>query len=154
MRLVQQPSWTAERLASEMAAVGVPWTRDTVVNLETGRRKRVAAHELLALAYVLNLETPVDLLAPVPPSGEDRQIAVVPDKFVTAQQLRNWCMRLDRKPGVAYDYPRTFQLREKYQVLVDQAVKDGLLSVDASLAEIHRFLEDHERFWVESDGQN
>lgn len=56
-RLARTPTWSAERLAKEMTAVGVPWTRDAVVNLETGRRKRLAAHELLALAYVLDVDS-------------------------------------------------------------------------------------------------
>jgi len=56
--------WSAERLAEEMTAVGVPWTRDVVVNLENGRRKSIAAHEVIALAYVLDLETPLDLFVP------------------------------------------------------------------------------------------
>src|SRR5215472_13777805 len=49
-QLRQARDWSAEHLAAEMADSGVPWTRDTVVNLENGRRKRIAAHELLALA--------------------------------------------------------------------------------------------------------
>lgn len=56
--------WSAERLAEEMASAGVPWTRDVVVNLENGRRKSLAVHELLTLAWVLEVPTPLDLLVP------------------------------------------------------------------------------------------
>jgi hypothetical protein len=91
-RLAQAPPWTADRLAAEVAAWGVPWTRNTVVNLETGRRKWLTAHELLTLAFVLNIDSPVDLLAPLPP-GVGRRVPVTPTYLAPAQELRDWCER-------------------------------------------------------------
>ncbi len=87
LRLAKTPQWSAERLAAEMTAVGVPWTRDAVVNLETGRRKRLAAHELLALAYVLGLASPIELLAP----ATAPQIPVTPSVDVATLDARAWC---------------------------------------------------------------
>lgn len=55
--------WSAERLADEMTAVGIPWNTAIVTNLELGRRKSLRVHELLALAYVLDAK-PLDLLVP------------------------------------------------------------------------------------------
>jgi len=78
--------WTADRLAEEMAAVGIPWTRDVVVNLENGRRKSVAAHEVTALAYVLDAETPLDLLVP-PVKGA---IPVTPHTHVISHAAKAW----------------------------------------------------------------
>lgn len=87
LRLARTPPWSAEKLAAAMAEVGVPWTRDAVVNLETGRRKRLAAHELLALAYVLDVPSPVELLAPaVAP-----RIPVTPTTDVATLDARAWC---------------------------------------------------------------
>lgn len=90
LRSSKTPAWSAERLAAEMTAAGVPWTRDSVVNLENGRRKRIAAHELLALAYVLDLDSPVDLLAP---RGDGTLIPATPGLLVTAAAVRAWCER-------------------------------------------------------------
>lgn len=81
--------WSAGRLAEEMAAVGVPWTRDVVVNLENGRRRILAVHELLALAYVLEVESPVDLLVP---SSADPVLPVIPSMLLDKGVIRGWLL--------------------------------------------------------------
>lgn len=86
-RLRTGKGWSAGRLAAEMTAVGIPWTRDAVVNLETGRRKRLAAHELLALAYVLDVATPADLLVPVTAA----RVPVTPSTDAETLDARMWC---------------------------------------------------------------
>lgn len=90
LRNSKQPRWSAERLAQEMAGVGVPWTRNSVVNLESGRRKHVSMHEVLALAVVLRVDNPVDLI--VPPGGVYEQLVfpVVPFDDVSAASVRAW----------------------------------------------------------------
>lgn len=85
-RLRQARDWSAERLAEEMAKAGIPWTRDTVTNLETGRRKHIAAHEVLALAWLLDVRSPVDLFVP---SGE-RYVPVLPERQEYASVVRQW----------------------------------------------------------------
>lgn len=92
LRQGMKPAWSAERLAREMTKAGVPWTRDSVVNLENGRRKRLAVHELLALAYVLEVDSPVDLLAPLSPAVSSVMYAT-PRVLVTAAAMRAWCER-------------------------------------------------------------
>src|SRR5258706_2102210 len=87
LRNAKTPVWSAERLAAEMAAAGVPWTRDAVVNLENGRRKRLAAHELLALAFVLDVPNRVDLL--VPPTMP--KLSVTPAIEAATLDARAWC---------------------------------------------------------------
>ncbi len=52
---------SAARLAEEMTNVGVPWKREIVANLESGRRDRLDVDELLALAAVFQVP-PVALL--------------------------------------------------------------------------------------------
>lgn len=54
---------TAEQLAERMRAVGVPFDKTVLANLETGRRRFVTVQELLALAYVLDV-APVHLVVP------------------------------------------------------------------------------------------
>lgn len=88
LRLAKRPPWSAERLAAEMSEVAIPWTRDTVMNLENGRRKRLAAHELLGLAYVLGVANPVDLIVPM--SGKDPTFVVVPNQLVDRAIVRAW----------------------------------------------------------------
>jgi transcriptional regulator with XRE-family HTH domain len=88
LRNAMQPEpWTAARLAAEMTAVGVPWTRNTVTNLETGRRKSLHAHELLALAYVLDAPSAVDLLVPQTAA----RIPVTPAVEAATLDARAWC---------------------------------------------------------------
>jgi transcriptional regulator with XRE-family HTH domain len=87
LREARQPRWSAARLAKEMTAVGIPWTRDAVTNLETGRRKSLHAHELLALAYVLDVASPVDLLAP--PTAA--RLPVTPEVQAETLDARAWC---------------------------------------------------------------
>ena len=86
LRKAEGRKWSAERLAEEMAKAGIPWTRDTVTNLESGRRKRIAAHEVLALAWVLELPSPVDLLAP----PGDRYVQVLPGRREYTAVVRAW----------------------------------------------------------------
>ncbi len=80
--------WSAEQLAAEMAAVGVPWTRDSVTNLETGRRKQVAVHEAIALAYVLEVGTPLEVI--VPRLAKVRIFPVTPTTMLEADAVRAW----------------------------------------------------------------
>jgi len=89
-------NWSAERLAEEMTAVGIPWTRDVVVNLENGRRKTLAVHEVLALAYVLDI-APAILM-----SGLDDHaiVPVTPNLTVSAPEARSWIQGLEALPGV------------------------------------------------------
>ncbi|MFD0468576.1 helix-turn-helix domain-containing protein [Nonomuraea thailandensis] len=54
--------WTHERLAAEMTAVGVPWTRGIALDVETGERL-ISVAELVALAHVFGVG-PGDLLTP------------------------------------------------------------------------------------------
>lgn len=89
-RNAMKPKWSAERLAREMAAVGVPWTRNTVANLENGRRKQITAHELLALAWVLDVANPSELLAP-DGGAREQWFPVTPAILVATTSVRAWC---------------------------------------------------------------
>lgn len=79
--------WSGERLAKEMTKVGVPWDRNIVANLETGRRASVSVVELLALAFVLDV-APVHLL--VPTSANGPWYAFTPDQVAPAPVVREW----------------------------------------------------------------
>lgn len=60
-----------------MRAVGVPFDKPVIANLETGRRRFVTVQELFALAYVLNV-APIHLVVPVDVEGGERY-RVAPD---------------------------------------------------------------------------
>lgn len=79
--------WSAQQLADEMTASGVPWNRSVVENLEYGRRKSLRVHELMCLAFVLDMDSPLDLLVP----GTRRPYPVTPHIMVTAQLVQEWC---------------------------------------------------------------
>lgn len=87
-RMRAAKGWSAQQLAEEMTKNGVPWNADIVVNLEHGRRKSLRVHELLTLAYVLDADTPVDLLV-----GDlfGRPFPVTPNILLTAHVVRAWC---------------------------------------------------------------
>ncbi|MFI6068223.1 helix-turn-helix transcriptional regulator [Micromonospora sp. NPDC051227] len=61
--LRKRRGWSAQRLAEEMTAVGVPWERQVVTKLENGQRQSVSLDEAVALAYVLDV-APVHLFVP------------------------------------------------------------------------------------------
>ncbi|MGO9780045.1 MAG: helix-turn-helix domain-containing protein [Streptosporangiaceae bacterium] len=106
--------WSAEQLAEEMAAAGFPWTRDAVVNLETGRRKRLAAHELMGLAYVLDVSAPVELLAPGP---DDAVLPLTPDVRLRAGVMRAWLLG------------ETGPLRDRMRAVTDRAYEESVESL-------------------------
>jgi len=146
LRLAKTPLWTAEHLAAEMTAARVPWTRDTVVNLEIGRRKRLAAHELLTLAYVLEVDSPVDLLAPLPPGG--RRVPATPNNLVMAEQLREWCERqtgpLRRLLGESTRLDARDHTPQEIADLIQEQVQAGTLTPEG-IDDIVRFL----KVWAE-----
>ena len=80
--------WSAQRLADEMTRTGVPWNADIVVNLEHGRRKSLRVHELMALAWVLDADSPLDLLAPPPP--DVIFYPVTPVMYERVEAVRAW----------------------------------------------------------------
>jgi hypothetical protein len=78
--------WTHADLAAQMDAAGVPWTRETVVNLERARKRSLGVHELLALAFVLDVASPVDLIAP------GQELLSVAGMLMDPGDVRAWCM--------------------------------------------------------------
>jgi len=48
-------SWSQAQLAEEMHALGFPWTRMTVTEIEGPRRRTVSVEELFGLAYVFDV---------------------------------------------------------------------------------------------------
>lgn len=62
--LRDQRGWTAAQLAQRMQALGVPWKREIVANLEAGRRAGITVDELLALALALGVPVPWLLAEP------------------------------------------------------------------------------------------
>jgi transcriptional regulator with XRE-family HTH domain len=77
--------WSAQRLADELAQVGIKWDRSIVANLESGRRASVSVEELLALAYVFGV-APVHLLVPV----DERPYPIVPTDEYPTSRVRAW----------------------------------------------------------------
>jgi transcriptional regulator with XRE-family HTH domain len=108
--------WSAQQLADEMTRVGVPWNADIVVNLEHGRRKSLRVHEMLALAYVLDAETPADLL--VPRFGAI--FPVTPDIEAGTVDVQRW---FDRETGPLRLYLEASP-EERGQAEHDRAVRN------------------------------
>jgi transcriptional regulator with XRE-family HTH domain len=85
-RLRVGKGWSAQRLAEEMTAAGVPWNTDIVVNLEHGRRKSLRVHELVTLAYVLDMPA-LPLLLPPGPGG---RTPVTPNMTMSVYDAYRW----------------------------------------------------------------
>jgi hypothetical protein len=82
--------WSAAHLADEMAKVGVPWNQSAAENLEYGRRKSLRVHELVALVYVLDVPSLLDLL--VPDDQQDPLYPVTPSIPVVRNIARAWVL--------------------------------------------------------------
>ncbi len=80
--------WSAQQLADEMTKAGVPWNADIVVNLEHGRRKSLRVHEFMALAWVLDADSPLDLLGP----PDVMFYPVTPRTYMRREAVRAWWM--------------------------------------------------------------
>lgn len=85
--LRKRHGWSASQLAERLAAVGLPWDRFTVQNLENGRRQNVTLDESLALAFVLDV-APVHLIVPI--TDGQRFFAVTPEDATPADEAREW----------------------------------------------------------------
>ena len=137
--------WSAQRLADEMTRVGVPWNADIVVNLEHGRRKSLRVHELLALAYVLDAETPADLLVPhVSPL-----FPVTPDVQAGTVDVRRWFARetgplrqyLEASPDVRWQVEHDHAVQNWRNALADAAMR-GLIPLPKADEELPKAIAD------------
>lgn len=66
IKQLRKGRWTAEQFAAEMKSAGFEWTRQTVTNMEIGRRS-LSIDELLGVATVLDVAL-IHLLVPPYPS--------------------------------------------------------------------------------------
>jgi len=78
---------SAQWLSSQTAALGVPVNRSLITDMETGRRKYVAVHELTVIAAALGV-TPATLLTwgTVP----DGTVELLPGRFVDGLTAARW----------------------------------------------------------------
>ncbi len=96
-RLRKRKEWTAKELGDRLSALGVPWDRSIVANLENGRRTTVSVVELLALALVLDV-APVHLLVPADAADSDLY-QVAPESTASVGQVRAWIRGMAALPG-------------------------------------------------------
>lgn len=124
-RLRTAKDWSAKRVADEMTAVGVPWTRDTVVNLENGRRPSLRVHEVMALAWILDAESPLDILAPAPFPSASGLFPVTPEVQRSVGIIRAW---FRSETGPLRRQPEEADKLAQTQASLQQLVKKGQLS--------------------------
>ncbi|WP_207127581.1 hypothetical protein [Actinocatenispora comari] len=77
---------SAQRLAERCQEIGLQWDRQTIANLESGRRNIVTVGEWLALSYALSVP-PLALLLPL---GESDSMEAVPDVALHPDLVRRW----------------------------------------------------------------
>lgn len=118
---------TAQELADDLKARGLPWDRQTVTKLETGRRQNVSVAEWLALARALDV-APLHLLVPL---GEV-EYAVTPEEAATAGRVRSWIRGTEPLPS-------TDQRIYRSEVPLEELPVTGRLTVEGrSMAEAIR----------------
>lgn len=90
--LRKRQGWSADDLATECKALGMPsLNRSVIANIESMRRKYVTVDELCCLAYALDV-APVHLLVPM---DEEEGVELdlfeaTPDRFLPVRQARKW----------------------------------------------------------------
>ncbi|MFJ3290394.1 helix-turn-helix transcriptional regulator [Streptomyces sp. NPDC086669] len=85
---------TAQGLADALKASGLPWDRQTVTKLETGRRQNISVVEWLALSRALDV-SPLHLLVPL----EEVNFQVTPEESLPAGRVRAWLRGTEPLPG-------------------------------------------------------
>jgi hypothetical protein len=123
---------SAQQLADKTAELGVPVSRTVIADLENGRRRYVTTTELLAFAEALSV-SPVDLLFP---GGEDQQIEILPDVFMTKSEASLAFSGFDDETMRAVSE----QIAEQVAVL-EQAVMDGKMQTEATAQKLEEFSE-------------
>lgn len=108
--LRRRHGWSAQRLADECAAAGVPeLNRSVIANLESGRRESVTLDEVFALAYVLDV-APTHLVVPVADEVEHHRhgrvtvagYRITPTMVAdSARRVRAWVRGSQTLPGVS-----------------------------------------------------
>lgn len=69
VREAKSPKLSAQGLADRVSALGYPYSRSQLVNLEYGRKKTLEVSELVAIAEALDI-APIELLYPGLPDGD------------------------------------------------------------------------------------
>lgn len=87
---------TAQQLGEAMAELGIPWDRNVVSALETGRRSSVSVIELLGLGYILGV-SPVALVIPM---DDEEPYRVLPARTEPAGTAREWFTGATPLPGM------------------------------------------------------
>jgi transcriptional regulator with XRE-family HTH domain len=90
---------SAEQLAAEVTAAGLPYTRAQVTNLEAGRRTSITIGELLVLAAVLHVP-PLLLLLPI---GRHAGVELLPGRVAETWQSVQWLTGERPVPGQMSD---------------------------------------------------
>ncbi len=88
LRLRKQRGLTVRQLSERLAELGAPILASGITKIEQQQRK-VDVNDLVALAAALNT-SPAVLLAPDVQEGEDRAVAVTPERVVKARDAWWW----------------------------------------------------------------
>ncbi len=88
----EQQGMTQDSLAARARSVGLPWTRRTVVSLESGSRQSVAVEELILLSHALGVQ-PTDFFkgnewVPLTPESQVRATAL--RKMLAGDTVNEW----------------------------------------------------------------
>lgn len=92
---------SAQRLADRTAELGLPVARNTIANLENGRRGSVSVAEVLVLASALNVP-PIMLLLPI---GRARDIEITPGRPLPVGRAIGWFIGQPGWDGSHVDVP-------------------------------------------------
>jgi transcriptional regulator with XRE-family HTH domain len=91
--LRRQQGLSGATIAQRMTDLGIPWDRNTIAKLETGRRSSLSLDECLALALTLRV-SPVALFLP----DANEAYHITPNASATAEEVGRWLMGQRRLP--------------------------------------------------------
>lgn len=105
---------SAAWLASRVGELGLKMTRQTIADLENGRRRYVTTAELIILAAALNT-SPVALVYPNPSDDVAELIEVLPGVEVTGLQAAQWFSGIRHGFTDSADGAESAQLRAEFR---------------------------------------
>lgn len=160
---------SAAKLSELCAESGFPIPRNTIANLENGRKETVPIHEVVILARALNV-APIDLLFPLVDRTSDSPLGSAepkqrPELSQRLAGIRRFIMGPRRAPGMSSDYA-VYNRHEWLAVDVKRQQEregqtDGVARLAAELAQFRFRMEaagyplpelpDEVQWWMEED---
>lgn len=95
--LREERGWSAEQLAEQLTAIGMPTRRSALANFENGRRREIGLHEVFAFARVFRVPPALVLGEPLD------QVEVLPGAEVAVYRVSEWFGGAELSDALIFD---------------------------------------------------